>query len=116
MRVHRSSAGRRDTKIAYLSSQQSNDARNVPQVFEQLLPEGLAFLTAELDFFDAVTAISGKLYAVPKDERKAGAVALAKQVRASRRGSPALSASSGALVRQKGALRTMRGRPRSSIL
>ena len=39
------------------------------------------YVRAELDFFEAVTSVSGKLYAVPKDERKAAAVAVVKQVR-----------------------------------
>lgn len=43
-------------------------------------PEVLDFLTAELGFFDTVTDISGALYTVPKDERKAGAVKLAREV------------------------------------
>ena len=51
------------------------------QVMEQMPEEALEFLKAELDFFDRVTDISGELYPVPKDERKTGAVALAKQVR-----------------------------------
>lgn len=37
-------------------------------------------LDAELAFFDAVTAVSGKLYPVPKDERKAAAVAFLRDV------------------------------------
>lgn len=44
--------------------------------------DDLAFLRAELAFFDAVTGISGALYKVPKEERKAAAVREAKQVRA----------------------------------
>ena len=43
-------------------------------------PEVLEFLTAELGFFDKVTDISGALYSVPKDERKGGAVRLAREV------------------------------------
>ena len=50
------------------------------QVMEQMPTEALEFLKAELDFFDRVNDISGELYPVPKDERKTGAVALAKQV------------------------------------
>ncbi len=42
--------------------------------------ELLSFLEDELAFFDRVTDISGSLYSVPKDERKAGAVKLARQV------------------------------------
>lgn len=46
------------------------------------MPEDvLRFLEAELAFFDSVTDISGSLYPVPKDERKAGAVKLAREVR-----------------------------------
>ena len=48
---------------------------------QQLPEEVLEFLSAELSFFDAVTDISGALYSVPKDERKAGAVRLAHEVR-----------------------------------
>lgn len=51
------------------------------QVFEQMSGDLLAFLNAELDFFDSVTNISGALYPVPKDERKATAVKLAHEVR-----------------------------------
>ena len=50
------------------------------QVMQQMPPEVLEFLTAELGFFDKVTDISGALYSVPKDERKAGAVKLAREV------------------------------------
>ncbi len=50
------------------------------QVMQQMPPEVLEFLTAELSFFDKVTDISGALYSVPKDERKAGAVKLAREV------------------------------------
>ena len=53
----------------------------MPQVFEQMPEDVLAFLEAELAFFDSVTGISGLLYSVPKDERKAGAVKLAREVR-----------------------------------
>ena len=51
------------------------------QVMQQMPGEVLEFLSAELSFFDAVTEISGALYSVPKDERKAGAVQLAREVR-----------------------------------
>lgn len=50
------------------------------QVFDQMPEELLRFLEDELAFFDKVTDISGSLYSVPKDERKAGAVKLARQV------------------------------------
>ena len=53
----------------------------MPQVFEQMPKGVLRFLEAELAFFDSVTDISGSLYPVPKDERKAGAVKLAREVR-----------------------------------
>ena len=39
-------------------------------------PEKLAHLRAELAYFDAVTAVAGALYPVPKDERKSEAVRL----------------------------------------
>ncbi|BDA51126.1 phosphatidylinositol 4-kinase alpha [Coccomyxa sp. Obi] len=51
------------------------------QVFEQMPEELLRFLEDELAFFDKVTDISGSLYPVPKDERKAGAVNLARQLK-----------------------------------
>ena len=63
------------------SSEQASYAASCSQVMEQMPNEALEFLKAELDFFDRVTDISGELYPVPKDERKTGAVALAKQVR-----------------------------------
>ena len=50
------------------------------QVMQQMPPDVMEFLTAELGFFDSVTGISGALYSVPKDERKAGAVRLAREV------------------------------------
>ena len=43
-------------------------------------PEKLAHLRAELAYFDAVTAVSGALYPVPKDERKNEAVRLVAAV------------------------------------
>ena len=61
-------------------SAQASHAAACTQVMEQMPEEALEFLKAELDFFDRVTDISGELYPVPKDERKTGAVALAKQV------------------------------------
>ncbi|EIE19821.1 phosphatidylinositol 3 and 4-kinase family protein, partial [Coccomyxa subellipsoidea C-169] len=54
------------------------------QVFEQMPEDALAFLEAELSFFDAVTDISGSLYPVRKDERKAGAVRLARELKLQR--------------------------------
>ena len=59
--------------------------RTRAQVFEALPEDVLAYLQSELDFFSAVTSISGELYPVPKDERKAGAVRLAKRVCTARR-------------------------------
>lgn len=41
-------------------------------------------LQAELNFFNEVTEVSGKLYPVPKDERKAEAVKLLKDIRVPR--------------------------------
>ena len=38
------------------------------------------FVRTEIDFFAAVTDVSGKLYAVPKDERKAAAMKLVREV------------------------------------
>ena len=49
------------------------------QVWSSLPPATLEHLKAELDFFDKVTNVSGQLYPVPKDERKAGAVRLVRQ-------------------------------------
>lgn len=43
--------------------------------------ETLAYLKAELDFFDDVTNVSGRLYPVPKDERKSAAVNFVREVR-----------------------------------
>jgi phosphatidylinositol 4-kinase len=50
------------------------------QVFEEMPQDGLEFLEAELGFFDKVTNISGALYPVPKQDRKAAAVKLAREV------------------------------------
>jgi uncharacterized protein YpmB len=50
------------------------------QVWEVQTEDKKGRLKAELDFFDAVTSISGKLYPVPRDERKAAAVKLASEV------------------------------------
>ena len=50
------------------------------QVMKLMPKDVLDLLTAELDFFDSVTGISGALYSVPKDERKGGAVRLACEV------------------------------------
>ncbi len=40
----------------------------------------VASLQAELDFFDEVTEVSGRLYPVPKDQRKGAAVDLLRQL------------------------------------
>ena len=50
------------------------------QVWAALNEETLAYLKAELDFFDDVTNVSGKLYPVPKDERKSAAVNFVREV------------------------------------
>ena len=50
------------------------------QVWSSLTPEILAYLKAELEFFDKVTNVSGKLYPVPKDERRTAAAELVRQV------------------------------------
>ncbi len=63
-----------------LLEQHLNRENPAAQVMQQLPEEVLDFLSAELSFFDAVTEISGALYPVPKDERKAGAVRLAREV------------------------------------
>eukprot|EP00884_Botryococcus_braunii_P016006 jgi/Botrbrau1/3089/Bobra.0070s0075.1 len=54
------------------------------QVWQVLAEDKMARLKAELDFFDSVTSISGKLYPVPRDERKAAAVRLASQLEVER--------------------------------
>ena len=51
------------------------------RVWATMPADKLAHLEAELAFFDAVTAVSGELYPVAKDERKNEAVRLVKQVR-----------------------------------
>ena len=51
------------------------------RVWATMPPDKLERLGAELAYFDAVTAVSGELYAVPKDERKNEAVRLVGQVR-----------------------------------
>lgn len=43
-------------------------------------PDKLAHLRAELAYFDAVTAVSGALYPVPRDERKNEAVRLVRAI------------------------------------
>lgn len=49
-------------------------------MWSQLPADMVQFLKAEIDFFDEVTNISGQLYSVPKAERKAAAVRLAREV------------------------------------
>ena len=72
----------RDAHDRGASSVSGKSARCVgAQVMQRMPPDVLEFLTAELGFFDMVTDISGALYSVPKDERKAGAVKLAREVR-----------------------------------
>lgn len=50
------------------------------KVWKAMAPEVLEHLKAELHFFSELTDVSGKLYPVPKDERKAGAVQLVQKV------------------------------------
>lgn len=50
------------------------------QVWAQLPEDKVSFLRSEIDFFDELISISGKLYAVPRDQRKAAAVKLARKV------------------------------------
>lgn len=48
----------------------------LPQVRERIVdsfsPKALDIFQREFDFFDKVTSISGKLFPLPKDERRAG--------------------------------------------
>lgn len=50
------------------------------QVWEHLPDDREAFLKAEQAFFDEVTQTSGKLFPFPKDERKAQAVKILKDI------------------------------------
>ena len=50
------------------------------RVWSAMPPDKLARLAAELEYFDAVTAVSGALYPVPKDERKNEAVRLVRGI------------------------------------
>lgn len=50
------------------------------QIWSSLTPDIQAYLKAELDFFDQLTNVSGKLYPVPKDERRSAAAELVRQV------------------------------------
>ncbi len=49
-------------------------------VWKAMPSEKLARLEAEVAFFDAVTGVSGRLYAVPKEERKNEAVRFVREV------------------------------------
>lgn len=50
------------------------------KVWADMSPGRLEQLKAELAYFDDLTSVSGKLYSVPKDERKASAVGLVERV------------------------------------
>ena len=47
-----------------------------------MLKPDLNRVQAELDFFDAVTEVSGRLYPVPKDQRKGAAVDFLRKLEA----------------------------------
>ena len=51
------------------------------QVWAELAPGDADFLHAELDFFGAVTGVSGALYPVPKDQRRVAAAELVRKAR-----------------------------------
>ena len=53
----------------------------LPQVWAELAPGEADFLRAELGFFSAVTAVSGALYPVPKDQRRVAAADLVRKAR-----------------------------------
>ena len=55
------------------------------QVWEHLPNDREAFLKAEQAFFDEVTQTSGKLFPFPKDERKAQAVKILKNIHVPRK-------------------------------
>ena len=55
-------------------------------VWRAMPPEKLDRLRAEVAFFDAVTGVSGRLYPVPKEERKNEAVRFVREVGAPPRG------------------------------
>ena len=59
------------------------------QVWEHLPNDREAFLKAEQAFFDEVTQTSGKLFPFPKDERKAQAVKILKDIHVPRKVTPA---------------------------
>jgi len=50
------------------------------QVWSTFPSERLAFLKAELSYFDEVTDVSGRLYSVEKDCRKSAVVEMVGQV------------------------------------
>ncbi len=54
------------------------------QVWAELAPADTEFLRAELGYFGAVTGVSGALYPVPKDQRRAAAGELVRKARATR--------------------------------
>jgi len=54
------------------------------QVWAELAPADAEFLRAELGYFGAVTGVSGALYPVPKDQRRAAAGELVRKARATR--------------------------------
>lgn len=58
------------------------------QVWEHLPNDREAFLKAEQAFFDEVTQTSGKLFPFPKDERKAQAVKILKNIHVPRKVMP----------------------------
>ena len=63
-----------------LALMSERERANLQQAWKSLSPAKMEFLKAELDFFDQVTNVSGKLYPVPKDERKAAAVDIVRKV------------------------------------
>ena len=50
------------------------------KVWATLPSDKLSFLDSEINFFDEVTNVSGKLYPVAKDERKGAAVNFVREV------------------------------------
>ena len=61
------------------------DENEVLQVWEHLPNDRELFLKAEQAFFDEVTQVSGKLFPFPKDERKAQAVKILKEIHVPRK-------------------------------
>ncbi|KAK9812698.1 hypothetical protein WJX72_002251 [[Myrmecia] bisecta] len=51
------------------------------KVWRCLPPDKTLYLRAELAFFDEVTSVSGQLFPVPKDERKAAAMKIVKRLK-----------------------------------